>query len=162
MPPAEPGVHPTAPPRATGGNIDCKELVAGSTLYLPVAVPGGLFSVGDGHALQGDGESSTTAIECPMDRVTLTFGLRPDMRLTTPRANTPAGWITLGFDENLQEATMIALSAMLDLMVEQHDLTRLQALALASLVVDLHVTQIVNGVRGVHAILPHGALNGKA
>ena len=162
MPPAEPGVHPTAPPRVTGGNIDCKELVAGSTLYLPIAVPGGLFSVGDGHALQGDGEASTTAIECPMDRVTLTFDLRLDMHLTTPRANTPVGWITLGFDESLQEATMIALSAMLDLMTEQHHLTRLEALAMASLVVNLHVTQIVNGVRGVHAILPHGVIRREA
>lgn len=155
MPPAEPGIHPTAPPRVTGGNIDCKELVAGSTLYLPIAVPGGLFSVGDGHALQGDGEVSTTAIECPMDNVTLTFNLRPDMRLTTPRANTPSGWITLAFHKDLQEATMTALSAMLDLMVEQLNVARLEALALASLVVDIRITQIVNGVRGVHAVLPH-------
>ncbi|MGA7731870.1 MAG: acetamidase/formamidase family protein, partial [Chloroflexia bacterium] len=162
MPPAEPGIHPTAPPRVTGGNIDCKELVAGSTLYLPIAVPGGLFSVGDGHALQADGEASTTAIECPMDRVTLTFGLRPDMRLSMPRAHTPAGWLTLGFHEDLREATMIALSAMLDLMMEHHNLTRLQALALASLVVDLRITQIVNGVRGAHAILPHGAIGQEA
>jgi acetamidase/formamidase len=162
MPPAKPGIHPTAPPRVTGGNIDCKELIAGSTLYLPIAVPGGLFSVGDGHALQADGEASTTAIECPMDKVTLTFGLRPDMRLSMPRAHTPAGWLTLGFHRDLQEATMIALSAMLDLMMEYHNLTRLQALALASLVVDLRITQIVNGVRGAHAILPHGVIGQEA
>jgi acetamidase/formamidase len=158
MPPAEPGVHPTAPPRATGGNIDCKELVAGSTLYLPIAVPGALFSVGDGHAAQGDGEVSTTAIECPMERVTLTFSLHDGPALKTPRANTAAGWITLGFHEDLLEANMLALDAMLDLMMEQHKLSRLEALAMASLVVDMHVTQIVNGVRGVHAILPHGAI----
>jgi acetamidase/formamidase len=156
--PGEPGIHPTAPPRSTGGNIDCKELVAGSTLYLPIEVPGGLFSVGDGHAAQGDGEVCTTAIECPMERVTLTFSLHDGPPIKTPRANKPAGWVTLGFHENLQEATIYALESMLDLMVEKYDLPRLEALAMASLVVDMHVTQIVNGVRGVHAILPHGAI----
>ena len=158
MPPAEPGVHLTAPPRVTGGNIDCKLLVAGTTLYLPIQVPGALFSVGDGHATQGDGEVSTTAIECPMDRVTLTFSLHEDMPLKTPIANTAEGWVTLGFDENLLEADVLALDAMLDLMMEQYHLSRLDALAMASLVVDMHVTQIVNGVRGVHAVLPHGAI----
>ncbi len=158
MPPAEPGVHPTAPPRATGGNLDCKELVVGSTLYLPVEVPGGLFSTGDGHALQGNGEVSTTAIECPMERVKLTFDVRTDMKITTPHANTPAGWVTMGVHENLQDATMMALAAMLDLMMAHLKVERLEALALASLVVDLHVTQIVNGVRGVHAVWRHGVI----
>lgn len=158
MPPDEPGMHPTAPPRVCGGNIDCKELVAGSALYLPILVPGGLFSVGDGHAVQGDGEVSGTAIECPMERVDLTFRLHEELRLTTPRAQTPAGWITFGFDADLTEATMIALEAMLDLLSEQYQLERLEALALASLVVDLRVTQIVNGVCGVHAVLPPGAI----
>lgn len=158
MPPDEPGWHSTVPPRITGGNIDCKELVAGSTLYLPTAVAGGLFSVGDGHAAQADGEVSSTGIECPMDRVTLTFHLHNDLRLTTPRAHTPAGWITFGFHEDLDEATMIALETMLELMNEQHSLPRREALALASLVVDMRITQIVNGVRGVHAVLPHSAL----
>ena len=158
MPPDEPGIHSTIPPRRTGGNIDCKELVAGSTLYLPIAVPGALFSVGDGHAAQADGEVCGTAIECPMERVELTFRLRDDLHLTTPRAQTPAGWITFGFDTNLNEATMIALDAMLDLLHEQYQLERHRALALASLVVDLHVTQIVNQVWGVHAVLPPGAI----
>ena len=73
MPPAEPGSHSTIPPRRHGGNLDCRELVAGSTLYLPIAVDGGLLSVGDGHAAQGDGEVAGTAIECPMERVDLTL-----------------------------------------------------------------------------------------
>ncbi len=158
MPPAEPGVHSTTPPRFCGGNIDCKELVAGSTLYLPIAVPLALFSVGDGHGVQGDGEVSGVAIECPMERVDLTFQLRTDMHLTTPRAHTASAWITLGFHENLHEASLIALEAMIDLMEEEYQLPRAQALALASLVVDLRVTQIVNRVLGVHAVLPHGAL----
>lgn len=159
MPPDEPGEHSTAPPRSTGGNIDCKELVAGSTLYLPIAVPGGLFSTGDGHALQGDGEVSTTAIECPMELAELTFTLRDDLHLAMPRANTSAGWITFGFDTDLNAATLTALAGMVDLMTEQYGLTKTEAVALASLVVDLHVTQIVNQVNGVHAILPHGALD---
>ncbi|HET8840742.1 MAG TPA: acetamidase/formamidase family protein [Ktedonobacteraceae bacterium] len=153
MPPDEPGIHSTIPPRFCGGNIDCKELLAGSTLYLPIAVPLGLFSVGDGHAVQGDGEVSGVAIECPMERVNLTFHLRDDMHLTTPRAMTPDAWITLGFHEDLHEASLIALDAMLDLMGELYQLPREQALALASLVVDLRVTQIANGVFGIHAIL---------
>lgn len=158
LPPDEPGLHSTTPPRTCGGNIDCKELVEGSTLYLPVTVPGALFSVGDGHAVQGDGEVSTTAIECPMERVSLTFGLRDDMRLTTPRAHTEAGWITFGFHEDLNEATIIALEGMLLLLGEQHGLERLEALAMASLLVDMRITQIVNQVKGVHAVLPHGAI----
>lgn len=158
MPPDEPGIHRTAPPRVWGGNIDCKELVAGSTLYLPIPVRGGLVSAGDAHAAQGDGESSGTGIECPAERADLTFIVRDDLRITTPRANTAAGWITFGFDEDLNKATFMALEAMLDLMGEQYGVSRTDALALASVIVDLRVTQIVNGVRGVHAVLPHGAL----
>lgn len=158
MPPDEPGIHRTIPPRLCGGNIDCKELVAGSTLYLPITVPQALFSVGDGHAVQGDGEVSGVAIECPIERADLTLYLRDDLRLTTPRARTDTGWITFGFHENLHEASLLALEAMLDLMGEQHHLPRPQALALASLVVDFHVTQIANGVLGIHAILPHEAI----
>ena len=157
MPPVEEGQHSTVPPRLTGGNIDCKELVEGCTLYLPIAVPGGLFSTGDGHAAQGDGEVSRTAIECPIEEARLTFTLHQDMHLTTPRAWTKAGWLTFGFNENLNLATQAALDAMLDLMVEKHDITRADALALASVVVDLRITQIANQVFGVHAVLPHNA-----
>lgn len=153
MPPNEAGTHSTTPPRFCGGNIDCKELVVGSTLYLPIPVDGALFSVGDGHAVQGDGEVSGTAIECPMERVKLKFDLIEDLHLTTPRANTPVGWVTFGFHEDLNEATLIALEAMLDLMKELYGMERQEALAMASLVVDLRITQIVNQVCGVHAVL---------
>lgn len=158
MPPDEPGRHSTGPPRVSGGNLDCKELVTGSSLFLPIAVPGGLFSTGDGHAAQGDGEVSGLAIECPMERVDLTFHLHPSVTITTPRAKTPSGWITLGLDEDLNVAMKTALSAMLDLMGELHGLGRQDALALASIAVDLRITQVVNGVQGVHAVLPRGAL----
>jgi acetamidase/formamidase len=156
--PAEAGRHSTSPPRLVGGNMDCKELVSGSTLWLPVAVPGALFSTGDGHATQGDGEVAGTAIECPFERAELTFELRTDLRLTAPRAKTPAGWVTLGFGGTLDEATAMALGGMLPLLDELHGLSREDALTLASLVVDLRITQIVNGVVGVHAVLPDGAL----
>jgi acetamidase/formamidase len=159
MPPAEPGRHSTTPPRPTGGNIDCKELVSGSTLYLPIAVPGALLSVGDGHALQADGEVSGLAIECPMDLVELTIRLVDGRPIRTPRAETPVGWLTFGFDASLNEAMFVALEAMLDLMRERHGLPRGEALALASLLVDLRITQVVNQVWGVHAVLPHGALS---
>lgn len=158
MPPAMPGVHSTQPPRATGGNIDCKELITGSTLYLPIEVEGGLFSTGDGHAVQGDGEISVTAIECPVDRVDLTFDLLDSMPIAGPVAKTPVGWITMGFHEDLDEAAVFAIESMLVLLKRLHGLERLDALALASLTVDLHVTQLVNGTQGVHAILPHGAI----
>lgn len=156
--PSEPGIHSTIPPRYCGGNIDCKELVKGSTLFLPIAVEGGLFSVGDGHAAQGDGEVSGQAIECPMDLVDLTFILREEKSLKMPMANTPAGWITFGFHEDLNKATIMALEGMLEFMQESYGLRKVEATALASVAVDLRITQIVNKVKGVHAILPHGLI----
>lgn len=158
MPPDEPGRHSTAPPRATGGNLDCKELVAGTSLFLPIAVSGGLFSVGDGHAAQGDGEVCVTAIECPMERVRLTFRLHEAMPLAAPRAKTENAWLTFGLHESLEEANYRALDEMLTLLGELYGLDRRHALALASLVVDMRVTQIVNGVQGVHAVFPFEAL----
>lgn len=158
MPPPETGVHSTGPPRVFGGNIDCKELVEGTRLYLPVSVDGALFSAGDGHARQGDGEVSQIAIECPLDRAELRLSLRDDLELATPIAWTPAAWLTFGFDEDLDEAAALAIDAMLELMGREHALDRAEALALASLVVDLRITQMVNGVRGVHARLEHDAL----
>jgi acetamidase/formamidase len=157
MPPPEPGVHSTTPPRVSGGNIDCTELVAGTRLYLPIPVDGGLFSAGDCHARQGDGEVSQLAIECPLERAELSLSLS-DLELATPIAWTPDGWLTFGFDRDLDEAAAIAIDAMLDLMGREHGLERADALALASLVVDLRVTQVVNEVQGVHAVLPHDAL----
>jgi acetamidase/formamidase len=158
MPPPERGVHPTAPPRPWGGNIDCKELVAGTTLFLPISVDGAYFSAGDGHARQGDGEVSQTAIECPLDRLELTLSVEDSPELKTPIAWTPDAWLAFGFDEDLDEAAAFAVDAMLDLMQRELELKRNAALALASVVVDLHVTQLVNGVRGVHAVLSHDAI----
>jgi acetamidase/formamidase len=158
MPPDEPGLHSTAPPRPSGGNMDCKELISGSSLYLPISVEGALFSVGDGHAVQGDGEVCTTAVECPMERVELTFRLWEHLGITHPRARTATGWVTLGFSPDLDEAAFLATEGMLQLMGDQFGLQRSEALALASVIVDLRITQVCNGTRGVHALLPHGAI----
>lgn len=159
MPPPEPGFHPTPPPRIWGGNIDCKDLVAGTRLYLPVPVAGGLLSFGDGHARQGHGEVGVMAIECPMRHVRLGIELDNTLKTTTPCAWTPDGWLTFGFHADLEQATYIALEEMLSLMMSHYHIpSKKQALALATAVVDLHITQIANPVMGVHALLPHGAI----
>ena len=157
MPPDEPGVHPTIPPRRSGGNIDCKELVAGTTLYLPIPVDGARFSAGDGHAAQGDGEVSGTAIEAPVE-AEVTLDVRDDLELEWPIARIDGAWLTFGFDEHLGTAARIAVEGMLDLMEREHGLERSVALAFASVVVDLRVTQVVNQVLGVHAVLRDDAI----
>ena len=157
MPPPEAGRFSTVPPRPWGGNIDCKELVAGATLFLPVPVDGALFSVGDPHGAQGDGEVAGTAIECPA-RGQLTLDLHDDLRLEWPVARIEGAWLTFGFADELGRAAEIATEAMLGHIQREHGIARLDALALASLVVDLRVTQMVNGVMGVHAVLRDGAV----
>jgi len=157
MPPAEPGIHLTRPPRPTGGNIDCKALVAGTTLLLPIAVDGALFSAGDGHGAQGDGEVSGWAIECPVEG-RLTLDVRDDLELAWPIARTPDAWLTFGFDEDLGHAARIALDGMLDVMERECGIPRDESLVLASVAVDLRVTQIVNLAVGVHAVLRDDAL----
>ena len=153
--PAEPGEHSTIPPRAAGGgNIDCRSLVAGSTLLLPVLVPGALLSVGDGHAAQGDGEVGGTAVECGMT-TELVLDLVPDAPLAGIHAVTPHERITFGFDADLNAASADALGAMLTWMQALYALDRAAALALASTCVDLRVTQIANQTWGVHAVLAH-------
>jgi acetamidase/formamidase len=157
MPPPEPGVHSTIPPRKWGGNIDCKLLVAGTTLYLPVSIDGALVMAGDGHGAQGDGEVSGTAIECPVERAQLTFELS-ELELRSPIARTPDAWIAFGFDEDLDLAAEECMATMLDLMERELGLARTHALALSSVAVDLHVTQIVNVTKGVHGVLRDDAL----
>jgi acetamidase/formamidase len=163
MPPPEPGEHSTIPPRKWGGNIDCKELVAGTQLWLPVPVDGALVMAGDGHGAQGDGEVSGTAIECPLERAVLRFELR-DLELRSPLARIPAGvegdaWLAFGFDEDLDLAAEQAMATMLDLMERELGVPRAECLALASVGVDLRVTQIVNQVKGIHAVLRDDAFS---
>jgi acetamidase/formamidase len=156
MPPPEPGEHSTTPPRRWGGNIDCKELVAGTSLYLPIPVAGALLMAGDGHGAQGDGEVSGTAIECPLERAKLTLDV-DDRELGSPIARTADSWLAFGFDEDLDAAAEQATETMLELMMRELAVSRSEALGLAS-VVDLRVTQVVNQVKGVHAVLKDDAI----
>jgi acetamidase/formamidase len=158
MPPRKPGIYETGPPRRCGGNIDCKELVVGTKLFLPIPVDGALFSAGDGHGRQGDGEVSGTAIECPIERAELTLTVREDLELRLPIAWTPEAWITFGFDTDLDDAAAHAVDGMLELVAREYGVERQDALALASVAVDVRVTQLVNGVLGVHALLRHDAI----
>ncbi|MET8005303.1 acetamidase/formamidase family protein [Nonomuraea glycinis] len=158
LPPEEPGQHSTIPPRsAGGGNIDCRDLTAGATLFLPVTVPGALLHLGDGHAAQGDGEVSGTAIECPMT-TEVTLDLVTDAPLPGLHAVTPHGRITFGFDADLNAAMAEALAAMVTWMQRLYDVDRGTATALASSVVNLRVTQVANETWGVHAVLAPGAI----
>ena len=151
--PAGDGLHDAIPPRRVGGNFDCPALVAGTTLLLPVEVEGGLLSVGDGHARQGCGEVAGTAIECPLACLELEVVLRQDLELDGPRAKTQEGWVTFGFSTDLELAAKEAMRDMISLVAEKHGVDRQTALAIASPLVDLRITQMVNGVRGVHALL---------
>lgn len=145
----------SVPPGAYGGNIDVKDLTAGSTLYLPVHVPEALFMVGDGHAAQGDGEVDLTAIETSLTG-TFRLDLIKGKPLAWPRAETPTHWITLGLHENLEEAMKMAIRECVAFLSEEKGLTRVDAYALASIAVDFEVTQVVDGVKGIHAMIPKG------
>jgi acetamidase/formamidase len=157
MPPPEAGEHSTIPPRRWGGNIDCKELVAGTTLYLPVPIDGALLMAGDGHGAQGDGEVSGTAIECPVEHAAVRIEVS-DLELTSPIARIRDAWLAFGFDQDLDLAAEQALATMLDLMERELGAARSECLALASVAVDLRITQIVNEVKGVHAVLRDDAI----
>lgn len=158
VPPADQSEASTIPPRADGGgNIDCRALTAGSTLYLPVTVPDALLCVGDGHGAQGDGEVGGTAIECGMTSE-LVLDLVTEPPLTSIHAVTPTSRITFGFNADLNLATAEALSAMLTWMQSLFGIDRTRALALASTVVNLRITQIANETWGVHAVLKNDAV----
>lgn len=139
-------------PRAHGGNIDNKELIAGTTLYLPVFNEGALFSCGDGHGAQGDGEVCITAIETAL-RGTFTLILRDDLNLTYPQAETPTHYITMGMDPDLDQCTEMALRDMIRLIRDKAGLSPEDAYMLCSLAGDLRITQTVNGCKGVHMMM---------
>ena len=146
-------------PRQHGGNMDVKDLLPGTTLYLPVFNPGALFSAGDGHAAQGDGEVCVTAIETCLSG-TFELHLRKDMELDSPRAETPTHYITMAFDPDLDEAAKKALRDMLALIQERANLSKEDAYTLCSIAADLHVSQIVNQHKGVHMMLAKSVLHG--
>ncbi len=153
-PPAGDAPRSSAIPGDFGGNIDCSDLVAGSVLYLPVFADGAGFYAGDAHAAQGAGEVVQTALETAMTAAQLKLTVLKGRSIKRPRAETPHHFITMGLDEDLREAARQAVLDMIDLLVDAHDMTARDAYALCSLQADLLVTQLVNGVNGIHARMP--------
>ncbi len=145
----------SAPPWMHAGNMDNKELVAGTTLFVPVFAKGGLFEVGDGHAGQGNGEVDITAMETFLTG-TFTFVVHKGERMMWPRAETATYYISMGFDEDLKTATEMAVRNMIDFLVKEKHLSREDAYALTSVAVDVDITQLVDGKVGVHAMCPKG------
>ena len=139
-------------PRMHAGNIDNKELVAGATLYLPVFNEGALFSCGDGHGAQGDGEVCITAIETALQG-DFTFVVREDLELAWPQAETPTHYITMGMDPDLDRCVEMALRDMIRLVMGKAGLSHADAYTLCSLAGDLRVTQTVNGCKGIHMMM---------
>jgi acetamidase/formamidase len=152
-PPEANGRINSAPPWIHAGNMDNKELVAGATLYIPIHVKGALFEVGDGHAGQGDGEVDITAMETSLTG-TFRFVVRKDMKLRWPRGETSTHFITMGFHEDLTEATKLCVRETLDFLINEKHLSRDDAYMLTSVGIDLRITQLVDGNKGVHAMIP--------
>jgi acetamidase/formamidase len=153
-PPAAMGRISSAPPGVHTGNLDNKDLVAGTTLFMPVHVSGALFSAGDGHAAQGHGEVDLTALETGL-RGKFQFIVRKDMKLIWPRAETPTHWMVMGLHTDLNEAMKIATRETIDFITKRFpDLTREEAYMIASVAVDYHVTQVVDGTKGIHGMIP--------
>jgi acetamidase/formamidase len=156
-PPPSFGALSSIEPREHGGNLDNKELVAGSVLFLPVWAPGALFSTGDGHGVQGDGEVCINALETDLSG-RFTFLLHKKAGLRFPRAETPTHFISMGLHEDLDEAMRMALRNMIAFICGRSALSREQAYQFCSLAVDFRVTQTVNGEKGVHGMLRKGLL----
>src|SRR6266853_618753 len=152
-PPESAGRFNRAPPWIMGGNLDNKDLGAGTTLYLPVHAPGALFEVGDGHAGQGDGEVDITALETSLIG-TFQFIVRKDMHLRWPRAETPTHYITMGLNDDLNACATLAVREMIDFLMTEKHLSRDDAYMLSSVAADLHITELVDGNKGVHMMLP--------
>lgn len=156
-PPRSSGRVSSNPPGIHAGNLDNKELVAGTTLYIPIHAAGALFEVGDGHVAQGDGEVDQTAIETSL-RGKLQLIVRKDMKLEWPRGETRSHWIAMGMDQDLAKATRIAIQNMVGLLMEKNGLTRVEAYQLSSIAADLRITQLVDGNVGVHMMFPKSLL----
>ena len=154
FPPLSPGVTSSVPPGPHGGNLDLSELSEGSTLYLPVWKPGGLIYTGDSHAVQGDGEISLTALETRMKEVRVQVILHKQKNLAWPVAETASHWITLGLDKDLNVAMTLAARNTIKFLAAQAKISELDAYALCSIAVSFRVTQVVDIVRGVHAMIP--------
>ena len=151
-PPPEMGRVRSGAPNFFGGNMDNRDLGPGSILYLPVHNPGALLSVGDGHAVQGYGEISGSAVETSL-RGEIQVFLHKDQELEWPRAETPTHYMTMGLDADLDEAARIAAADMVEFLVETKGLDRETAILLCSVAMDMVVTQVVDGTKGIHAMI---------
>jgi acetamidase/formamidase len=154
-PPPAAGRVSSTPPGIHAGNLDNRELVAGTTLFIPVHVAGALFEVGDGHAAQGDGEVDQTAIETSL-RGRLQLIVHKGMTLAWPRAETPTDYISMGTDEDLTKATKIAIQEMVDFLAATKGLDKLAAYQLTSVAGNVVITQLVDQKVGVHVKIPKG------
>ena len=154
-PPPAMGRINSGPPGIHAGNLDNKELVAGTTLYIPVYVRGALLEIGDGHAAQGNGEVDITALETSLTG-RLEVVVRKDLHLKMPRAETPTHWIAMGIDSNLTVATKQAVRETIDFLVTARGLSRDDAYMLASVACDVAITELVDGTLGVHVMIPKG------
>jgi acetamidase/formamidase len=152
-PPESAGRISSAPPGTHAGNLDNKDLVAGTKLFIPVHAPGALFEVGDGHAGQGNGEVDITALETALVG-TFQFVVHKGMNLKWPRAETPTHWIAMGIDKDLNEALKIAVREAIDFLATEKHMSREDAYMLCSTAVDFNVTQAVDGTKGIHAMIP--------
>ncbi len=152
-PPPDFGRYDSTPPTVIGGNMDNKELVQGTTLYLPVWVPGALFEIGDGHAGQGNGEVDVTAMETSLVGE-LEFIVRKDLKISYPRAETPTHYISMGFDDDLSIAAHKAVRNMVDFLVAEKHLSRDDAYMLVSVAGDVDITEVVDRNKGVHVMMP--------
>ncbi len=156
-PPPEQGRISSTAPGEHAGNLDNKDLIAGTTLFLPVHTAGALLSIGDGHAAQGDGEVTGTAIETSLGG-TVQVILHRDRSLQWPRAETPTHYMSMGLDPDLDEAARIATQEMIDFLVREHGMDAEDAYVLCSVALDLRVTQVVDGTKGVHGMLAKSVL----
>lgn len=152
-PPDVTGRISSGPPWMNAGNLDDRDLVAGTTLFIPVHARGALFEVGDGHAGQGNGEVDLSAMETSLIG-TFQFIVRKDMHLRWPRAETPTQYITMGLHADLTEATKMAVREMIDFLMQEKHLSRDDAYMLASVAADLEITEVVDGTNGVHMAIP--------
>jgi acetamidase/formamidase len=152
-PPEAYGRIDSAPPGIHAGNMDNKELVAGTTLYLPVHARGALFEIGDGHAGQGNGEVDITALETSLTG-TVQFLVHKGTQQKYPRAETPTHYISMGFHQELYEATRIAVREMIDFLATEKKMSREDAYMLISVAGDVDITELVDGNKGVHVMLP--------
>jgi acetamidase/formamidase len=153
-PPVSPGVTSSVPPGPHGGNTDLSEMVEGSTMFIPVWKPGALIFTGDSHAVQGDGEINLSALETRMQELRIQVVLHKQKNFAWPVAETPTHWITLGLDKDLNVAMTLAARNAINFLAARADLTKLDAYALCSIAVSFRVTQVVDIVRGVHAMIP--------